>query len=100
MPNFETASGCPVCGYPGFDEFHPEGGSTYDICPSCGFESGVDGIGWDREERNRVFRQRWLDLGARWWSSARAPEAGWDAFDQLRAAGLLDRDRPETDDES
>jgi hypothetical protein len=31
-----------------------------------------------------------------WWSSARAPEPGWDAAEQLRAAGLIDGD---TDDD-
>jgi hypothetical protein len=99
VPNSESDKGCPVCGYPNFREFHPEGGSTYDICPSCAFESGVDGIGRDRDERNRAFRQRWLDGGARWWSSARSPEVGWNALEQLRAAGLLDDEPPEKDDE-
>lgn len=83
-------SGCPVCGYPKFIELHPDGGSTYDLCPCCGFESGVDGIGWNREERNSTFRQRWLAAGGRWWSTARPPEPSWNAVDQLRAAGLIE----------
>ena len=82
--------GCPVCGYPRFIERHPDGGSTYDICPCCSFESGVDGIAWDREERNRTFRQRWLAAGGLWWSTVRPPEPGWNTVDQLRAAGLID----------
>ena len=87
-----SVPGCPVCGYPSFEEFYPEGGSTYDICPSCGFESGVDGIGWDRETRNTTFRKRWIESGARWWSTARSPEPGWNALDQLRTAGLLEEE--------
>jgi hypothetical protein len=88
--------GCPVCGYPKFVELHPGGGSTYDLCPCCGFESGVDGVGWDRDERNSTFRHRWLANGARWWSSARSPDPGWNADEQLRAAGLT-RDAQDED---
>jgi hypothetical protein len=40
-----SETGCPVCGYPKFSELHPDGASTYDLCPCCNFESGVDGIG-------------------------------------------------------
>ena len=82
--------GCPVCGYPDFAELHPCGGSTYDICPSCGFGSGVDGIGWDRETRNDTFRKRWIDGGAGWWSTARPPPPAWNAIEQLRAAGFIE----------
>jgi hypothetical protein len=71
---------------------YPESGSTYDICPCCGFQSGVDGIGWDRAERNRTLRRRWIESGANWWSSARAPESNWNALEQLQAAGLDDDD--------
>ena len=81
-------TGCPVCSFLKFSEMHPDGGSTYDLCPCCGFESGVDGIGWDRTERNETFRRRWIENGARWWSSVRPPEPGWNVLDQLRAAGL------------
>ena len=89
--------GCPVCGYPEFTELRPDGGSTYDLCPCCSFESGVDGIGWDREERNTTFRRRWLEGGGLWWSTARAPGAGWNVSDQLRTAGLAESD-PDDDD--
>lgn len=91
---------CPICGYPGYQEFYPEGGTTYDICPSCGFESGVDGISWDREERNSTFRRRWIEGGAQWWSPATPPEPGWDGIEQLRRAGLLDRPDEDEDEES
>jgi|LNFM01.1.fsa_nt_gb hypothetical protein len=95
-----SETGCPVCGYPEFMEIHPSGGSTYDICPCCGFGSGTDGIGRDREERNREFRQRWIETeGARWWSVARLPPAEWNAFDQLRAAGLIDNEPNEEEAE-
>lgn len=87
-----SETGCPVCGYPNFVELNADGESTYDLCPCCGFESGVDGIGRDRQERNNDLRQRWLAGGALWWSSARPAEPGWNAGDQLRAAGLSAED--------
>ena len=94
-----SVTGCPVCGYPEFTELHPSVGSTYDICPCCGFGSGTDGIGRDREERNRAFRQRWIETaGGRWWSHVRPPPPGWNAVDQLRAAGFIDIDPNEEED--
>jgi hypothetical protein len=96
-----SETGCPVCGYPEFTEQHPHGGSTYEICSCCGFGSGVDGIGWDREDRNNTFRQRWIEIdGARWWSHVRPPPPGWNASDQLRAAGFIDNDPDEEEAES
>ncbi len=93
-----SETGCPVCGYPAFSEFYPESGSTYEICSCCGFQSGVDGVGRDRTERNAEFRDRWLQSGALWWSTTRASPPGWSALDQLRAAGMLDQ-RSDDDDE-
>ena len=81
--------GCPVCGFSSFREFHPEGGHTWDICPSCGFQSGVDCIGWDRKLRDETLRTRWVKAGAPWWSSAQNPPAGWNGMDQLLASGLM-----------
>lgn len=96
-----SETGCPVCGYPHFREHDASGAATYDLCPSCSFEAGVDGIGWDRETRNATFRRRWLeDRGGAWWSTARTPPPGWNATDQLRAAGLLDTNVDDPGDEA
>lgn len=93
-----SETGCAVCGYPDFREHYPEGGSTYEICPCCGFGSGTDGIGWDRNERNSTFRRRWIETnGASWWSAVRPPPPGWNAVEQLRTAGLIDDDDPVTE---
>ena len=37
---------CPVCGYDGLDEppFNERGAGSYDICPCCGFQFGLDGF--------------------------------------------------------
>ena len=89
--------GCPVCGFPGFREFHSEGGHTWDICASCGFQSGVDCIGWDRKLRDETLRARWLAAGAKWWSPAHTPPSGWDGREQLLASGLIE---PEDNEEA
>ena len=65
---------CPVCGYqmawPPID-FH--------VCPSCGTEFGYDDAG-----RSHVdLRSRWLEEGARWWSTNAPPPANWDPYVQL-----------------
>jgi hypothetical protein len=78
---------CPVCGYPGLgEEPRPaSGGGSYEICPSCGFQFGVDDD--DRGETFDDWRARWAAAGSPW-RSASPPPPGWDAAAQLRAAGL------------
>ena len=72
---------CPACGFPDLDEppRSPTGGSSYEICPSCGFEFGVtdDDLGYSYLE----WRERWLGSGARWTHGD--PPAGWDPRAQL-----------------
>lgn len=76
---------CPVCGYPGLTEppRSDDGGGSYEICWSCGFEFGVtdDDLGYTFE----AWRQRWIDRGMPWDSSALRPSPpGWNPQAQLR----------------
>jgi hypothetical protein len=73
---------CPVCGYPALDEppRSQDGGGSYEICPSCGFEFGVTDD--DQGHTYASWRQRWLALGARWTHDDSPP--GWDPSAQLR----------------
>jgi len=54
---------CPVCGYPELDEppRSSSGGGSDEICPSCGFQFGLDdedgGIGY------ATWRERWIAAG-------------------------------------
>ena len=77
---------CPVCGYDGLETapYSETGGVSYEICPSCGVEFGVD----DYEQSHVFLRQKWLESGAQWWSSYYSPPPGWDAYEQLKGAGL------------
>lgn len=82
---------CPVCGYDDLsDPPHTvSGGSSYEICPSCGFEYGYtdDNSGYTFE----AWRQKWIDEGMPWDEGETAPPAGWDPVEQLKN---LDRLNP------
>ena len=84
-PTAEERYTCPVCGYPDLTEppRSDDGGGSYEICWSCGFEFGVtdDDLGYTYE----VWRQGWIDRGMPWDSATlRPPPPGWDARLQLR----------------
>ena len=79
---------CPVCGWP---ELHDpprntEGGASFEICPSCGFEFGFDddaqGLTYE------AARAEWIEGGMQWWSASRPCPEGWSAAAQLCQAGL------------
>ena len=81
---------CPVCGYPCLDE-EPEsvegGGSSYEICPSCGFQFGVTDDA--RGETYSSWRAKWVAKGMPWDSEGIYPRPErWNPAAQL--ALLLD----------
>jgi len=65
---------CPVCGFAGLYEpsYDARGYGSYEICPSCGFEFGLDDDP-DRESAHRAWRARWAEEGCTWFSSTRKP---------------------------
>lgn len=80
---------CPVCGYPGLEEpaRSTGGGGSYEICPSCGFQFGVDdddkGITYDD------WRARWSAKGLTWSSQGISTPKNWDAKAQLATVTKL-----------
>ncbi len=79
---------CPACGFDGL--FAPWDGPTPsdEICPCCGIQFGYD----DADPRSRfdvhaAWRAKWLDAGARWWSSTRREPVGWKPETQLLRIG-------------
>lgn len=75
---------CPVCGYARLLEkprTH-DGGGSFEICPSCGFQFGVsdDDDGFTYEQ----WRERWRAGGLQW-SSHQTPPPDWDPREQLAA---------------
>lgn len=74
---------CTVCGYPGLEEppRSPGGGGSYEICPSCGFQFGVDDD--DKGITHEEWRARWAGKGLPWSSRGIPKPKGWDAMAQL-----------------
>lgn len=75
---------CPVCGYPDLSDppHGEEGGASYEICPSCGFQFGVDDE--DRGVTYEDWRRDWVAAGTPWRSEGIRPPRGWDPAKQLR----------------
>jgi hypothetical protein len=74
---------CPVCGYTQL----PRPPRDYLICPCCGTEFGYDDYATVHEQ----LRQRWMALGAPWFSRTRSAPQGWNPLVQLMACGFLPR---------
>ena len=77
---------CPVCQYPKLKEppLSKSGGASYEICPSCGFQFGVDDD--DRGISHEQWRTDWLKRGAQWSSSGIKAPKGWNGQTQAAAA--------------
>lgn len=79
---------CPVCGYPDLQEAprSRSGGGSYEICPCCGFQFGVDDD--DRGVTPEKHRAQWIQGGMVWFSRSIPPPRGWDPRSQLRRLDL------------
>ncbi|MCL2812059.1 MAG: hypothetical protein FWD25_09265 [Clostridia bacterium] len=65
---------CPVCNFVGLYEppYDARGYGSYEICPSCGFQFGLDDDP-DPEPAHRAWQARWVEAGCPWFSSTRRP---------------------------
>lgn len=71
---------CPVCGFLGLEEPAYDGNApSYEICPSCGTEFGLD----DYDKSWTELRQRWIRKGCRFRFPEMKPPA-WSAEEQLK----------------
>lgn len=75
---------CLVCGFPHLQEAprSKSGGGSYEICPSCGFQFGVDDE--DRGTTVVEWRKRWIKGGKKWASRGLPKPRDWDPGAQLR----------------
>ena len=78
---------CPACRYPSLTEAprSQTGGASYEICPSCGFQSGVDDD--DRQITPAQWRKKWIQGGMKWTSKSITAPSGWNPAAQLKATG-------------
>lgn len=76
---------CPVCGYPNLHEAPQSrsGGGSFEICPSCGYQFGVDDE--DRGVTPEMHRNQWIRSGMIWFSRSTPSPKGWDPRSQLRS---------------
>jgi|SRR3989344_4709081 len=88
----DRSSLCLACGF-NFEEyfgFKPWSGdnSSLEICPSCGIQFGYDDAAGgnlkQRQEVYKIWRERWIKGGMRWWSKGHPKPDDWDPSEQLR----------------
>ena len=84
--NDEVPHYCPVCNYSGLSEnvVCSDGVPSYEICPSCGFQFGVDdetGITY------KAWRDAWVKGGMKWWDESTRHPPNWNPVDQLASIG-------------
>ena len=75
---------CPVCSFPGLNEparSKKAGGGSFEICPCCGFQHGVDDD--DKGITYSQARTAWTKGGAKWFSKSQKQPQGWIAKSQL-----------------
>jgi hypothetical protein len=90
-----SAHVCQVCGYPELER-EPRtinGGGSYEICDSCGFQFGVSDE--DCGYFDEAWRSRWTGNGMRWSSVGSPPPECWNPrlqLARLMAAGPAEID--------
>ncbi len=86
-----NAEGCPVCGCPDMTALDSDGYTTFEICSSCGSESGYEYGSVVSSKHLLEIRKTWLiDEAGKWWSTIpldKQPEH-WSAIGQLLYANL------------
>jgi len=74
---------CRVCGYNTFpDIFWKENHPSYDICPCCGNESGVNDFNLSNIHE---YREKWRSLNYQWWDSDIFPSIDWNPIEQMKS---------------
>jgi ribosome-binding protein aMBF1 (putative translation factor) len=81
---------CPVCGFPNLTEppRAKNGGASFEICPSCGFQFGVSDD--DKKISYAEWRATWSQGGSQWSSRQPAPK-NWDAATKSKHLRALER---------
>ena len=79
---------CPVCGYADLAEppRNATGGASLEICPSCGFQFGVDDD--DKGITHDQHRERWIAEGMPWRSKGKPVPKNWLPQTQLANLAL------------
>ncbi|WP_308638277.1 hypothetical protein [Paenibacillus silvisoli] len=79
---------CHLCGYPEQNKppWTQEGLSpSYEICPCCGIEFGVDDINLLGFE---IYKREWFEKGRDWFDQAKRP-VNWEQEEQLKSINKI-----------
>jgi hypothetical protein len=82
---------CFLCGYPDLrnNPWSEDGLSpSYDICPCCGMEYGVDDI---NELAFKLYREEWFSKGRKWFDQQVKPPLNWDLSNQVENINKIRR---------
>ena len=84
-----NSQGCPICGYKEIAVLDEYGCTTFEICDSCGNESGYSYDQNSSEEHLEKHRKEWVLINkCTWWSTVSKPPGGWDPVEQMKQAGI------------
>ena len=82
---------CPICGYDGLDEpaYGKHNEPSYNICPCCCFEFGVDDSSdyQSLEKDFNDYREKWIKEGCEWFETDQKPR-DWSPLKQLQNLDL------------
>jgi len=82
-------NGCPICGYSEITVLDEHGCTTFEICESCGCESGCEYDANSSEEHLEKHRKEWvINNKCKWWSSTSKPPENWNPIKQMEDAGI------------
>ncbi|MEW9702988.1 hypothetical protein [Paenibacillus sp. SI8] len=83
---------CTLCGYSNlkFAPWTQKGLSpSYEICPCCGVEFGVDDI---NKAAYEIYKKEWFESGNKWFMESKKPN-NWNLQDQLKKISQIDSEQ-------
>jgi len=81
--------GCPVCGYKDIKVLDDFNCTTFEICGSCGCESGLEYNHLSTEVHLANIRREWVvNNKCQWWGELEDKPKDWNPQKQMELAGI------------
>jgi len=81
--------GCPVCGFKEITVLDDFNCTTFEICDSCGCESGVEYDQHSTEEHLKKIRLTWVAQDkCKWWGEDKDKSQDWNPYKQMELADI------------
>lgn len=82
-------NGCPVCGFNEITVLDDFGCTIFEICDSCGCESGYSYDQYTSDEQLMNLRKEWVIVEkCNWWGDNKDKPSNWDPIEQMTSKGL------------